>query len=869
MKHKEIRKKFTDFFQDQDHPVIEPCNIIPVDDPTLLFINAGMNQFKDTLLGREKRSYTRCQSIQPCMRVGGKHNDLDAVGHDGRHLTWFEMLGNWSFGDYYKEEAIEWAWNLATREFGLNKSRLFASIYKDDEEAYKLWKKVTDISDSNIVRLGDLDKGDEENFWSMGPTGPCGPCTELYYDQGESFGQDVVGGETDRFLEFWNLVFMQYDRTEDGSFHPLAMKSVDTGMGLERIAALLQGKSNVFHTDLFMPIIEAVQNLCSRDFIGQDMGPMCVMADHVRALTFVLRDHGQFDRAGRGYVLRRILRRALLHASKLGLNEACLYKLVPIAVETVGAYETSPAEISRIQGHIKSEEERFLQTLDRGLIFYNKAVEGMGSQEKIIDGKTAFMLYDTYGFPVDLTRILARETGLKVDENGFEAELNQQRTRSQAAGAFYDAGGWVPVSEGEESGFAGYGLAELKVNLRRYREAQDQGYDLILDQTPFYIEGGGEQADHGYLTRGQLKLQVIGVSKSDAGIIHQTRLVSGDISELNNDPRLLAEVNTGRRAAKAAHHTATHLLHAALRAKYGTETRQKGSLVNEDRLRFDFSLDRKPTAEELEELERTVNQWIVEGHQVLRHHDVPIDEARNRGALLFFGDRYGDRVRVIDVPGVSMELCGGNHVRNTGEIGMFSIISEAGIAAGIRRIEAVTHMAAVQRFQELNRTLNNLQSLVNAPGDRLVERVEGLLGDLDRLRKEKKKLVSQGGGLPTPKSLIEEGRQLGAALVVVKELNGDAEMLKTMVDNLRSAREDGIYLLYFIEEEKGMLFIGVGQKLIDQKLTAAGDLARQVGKALGSGGGGKPGFAQAGFKGASAEQVAEAAWAALHQVLGG
>ena len=866
MKHKELRKKFRDFFSEQDHPVIEPCNIIPVDDPTLLFINAGMNQFKETLLGREKRSYTRCQSIQPCMRVGGKHNDLDAVGHDGRHLTWFEMMGNWSFGDYYKAEAIEWAWNLATRELGLNKSRLYASIYKDDDEAYELWRKVTDISDANIVRLGDIDKGDEENFWSMGPTGPCGPCTELYFDQGEAFGHDVVGGETDRFLEFWNLVFMQYDRAEDGTLNPLAMKSVDTGMGLERIAALLQGKSNVFHTDLFMPIIEAVQNLCSRDFSGENMGPMCVMADHIRALTFVLRDHGQFDRAGRGYVLRRILRRAVLHASKLGLNEPCLYKLVPTAVETVGAYETSPEVQSRIQGLIKGEEERFLQTLDRGLVFYNKAVEGMG-KGATIDGETAFKLYDTYGFPVDLTRILAEENGLKVDENGFEAELEEQKKRSQAAGAFYDAGGWIQVSEGDEAGFAGYGMSEAEVKVRRYREAAEEGYDLILDRTPFYVEGGGEMADFGSLSGDELYLKVTNVAKSDAGVIHHVIVKRGSIDVLNSDATLHAEVNTIRRAAKAAHHTATHLLHAALRDMYGTDTRQKGSLVDDDRLRFDFSLDRKPTPEELEELETTVNQWIVEGHQVLRHQDVPIEEAKKRGALLFFGDRYGDRVRVIDVPGVSMELCGGNHVANTGEIGMFSIVSEAGIAAGIRRIEAVTHMAAVNRFQEMNRTIGQLQGLINAPADRLVERVEGLLGDLDKLRKEKKKLMKQGGGMPTPKSLIDEGQKIGDVITVVKEMDGEPEMLKTMVDNLRSANAGGVYVLYFVNEDKGMLFVGVGQDLIDKKVTRAGDLARNIGKALGSGGGGKPTFAQAGFKGATPDQVAEAAKTELTKAL--
>ncbi|MEI7608721.1 MAG: alanine--tRNA ligase, partial [Rhodospirillaceae bacterium] len=566
MKASDIRTRFLDFFQARGHTIVRPSNIIPANDPTLLFTNAGMNQFKDALLGRETRSYTRAADCQPCMRVGGKHNDLDAVGKDGRHHTWFEMLGNWSFGDYYKEDAIAYAWELITKDYCVDTSRIYASVYKDDDESAAIWKKVAGLPDSRIVRLGDVEKGDEENFWSMGPTGPCGPCTELYIDQGEDlFGHDVVGGETDRFLEFWNLVFMEYDRAEDGSIKKLPMQSVDTGMGLERITAILQGKTNVFHTDLFMPIIAAICEKTGRDFAGDDAPPMCVVADHIRGLTFVLNDGGEFDRVGRGYVLRRILRRAVLHGDQIGMKEPWLYTLVPIVVETTGAYPIDPARMATIQATIRDEEAKFFRTLDRGLVYFNRVVTDLrGRSESVISGPAAFQLYDTYGFPVDLTRILAEKEKVEVDIKGFEGELEQQRARSRASEAFYDAGGWVAVAEGSDGGFAGYDLASLDVRVLRYRGRADGGVDVILDRTPFYIEGGGEQADHGSLVGKAVEIAVDDVRRIDVGIVHGGRLIKGTLEDIGQEALLEARSDLGRRAAKAAHHTATHLLHHAL-----------------------------------------------------------------------------------------------------------------------------------------------------------------------------------------------------------------------------------------------------------------------------------------------------------------
>ncbi len=870
MKASDIRSRFLDFFQARGHTLVKPGNIIPANDPTLLFTNAGMNQFKDALLGREKRSYSRALSCQPCMRVGGKHNDLDAVGKDGRHHTWFEMLGNWSFGDYYKEEAICYAWDLVTRDYGVDTSRIYAAVYKDDDESWGLWKKIAGLPDSRIVRLGDVAQGDEENFWSMGPTGPCGPCTELYIDQGEAFGPDVVGGPTDRYLEFWNLVFMEFDRQEDGSMLPLPMRSVDTGMGLERISAILQGKTNVFHTDLFMPIIAEVCERTGRDFTGTDAPAMCVVADHIRGLTFVLNDGGEFDRVGRGYVLRRILRRAVLHGDQLGMKEPWLYTLVPTVVATTGAYPIPAERMAIIQATIRDEEAKFFRTLDRGLITFNRVVEDTRSAgSRVISGPAAFQLYDTYGFPVDLTRILAEQQAMEVDSAGFDQELEQQRSRSKAAQDFYDAGGWVPVGEGSDGGFAGYDLAALDVRVLRYRPRADGGVDLILDRTPFYIEGGGEQTDQGRLVGKAVDLAVDEVRRIDVGVVHGARWLRGGIDDLTADPLLVAEVDRGRRQAKAAHHTATHLLHAALHEIVDPGARQMGSLVASDRLRFDFAASRALTADELARIEDRVNGWILDDHPVTKQLDVPYTEAVARGAMAFFSENYGETVRVVEVPTVSLELCGGNHVARTGEIGSFLVLSEQSVGAGVRRIEAVTHRAAVSRVREVRELLAASASVLNIPIEQLPGRITQLAEDLKKLAKDKDQLSRQALTGKGADALLDGAETVAGVLIQVKLVPGaDPNLLKQVLDTLRNQHAGGVFVLITEAEGRGSILIGSGADAVKRGLKA-GDLARDIARQVGSGGGGRPDFAQTGFKGIDAAAVVEIAWKTVRAAVGG
>ncbi|MEI8396602.1 MAG: alanine--tRNA ligase [Rhodospirillaceae bacterium] len=861
MKASEIRTMFLDFFRERGHTLVKPSNIIPANDPTLLFTNAGMNQFKDALLGREKRSYTRAANSQPCMRVGGKHNDLDAVGKDGRHHTWFEMLGNWSFGDYYKEEAIAYAWDLVTKKYCVDTSRIHAAVYKDDDESHALWKKIAGLPDSRIHRLGDIDKGDEENFWSMGPTGPCGPCTELYYDQGEAlFGHDVVGGPTDRYLEFWNLVFMEFDRAEDGSFQPLPMKSVDTGMGLERITAILQGKTNVFHTDLFMPLIAAICEKTGRDFTGEDAPAMCVVADHIRGLTFVLNDGGEFDRAGRGYVLRRILRRAVLHGDQIGMKEPWLYTLVPTVVEATGAYKIPPERMATIQTTIRDEEAKFFRTLDRGLVYFNRVVDDLrGRSETIISGPVAFQLYDTYGFPVDLTRILAEKQKVDVDMSGFEVELEQQRTRSKAAQEFYDAGGWIAAGEGSDGGFAGYDLESLEVRVLRYRGRADGGVDLILDRTPFYIEGGGEQADFGTLLAGSVEIAVDDVRRIDVGVVHGGRLVRGSLDDLANEPLLTARTDLGRRRAKAAHHTATHLLHTALHQIVDPGARQMGSLVTPERLRFDFACNRGLTPDELRQIEARVNRWIFEDRPVVKQLDVPYGDAVARGAMAFFSENYGEKVRTVEVAGVSLELCGGNHVTRTSEIGSLLVLSEQSVGAGVRRIEAVTHMAAVARAREALDLLAGAAGVLNITPEQLPARITQLTEAVKKLEKEKEQLSREALTGKGADSLMDGAETVGDVLIQVKLMGGaDPSLLKQALDNLRAQHAHGVFVLVTEAEGRGTILIGAGTEAIKRGLKA-GELAKKIAGELGSGGGGRPDFAQTGFKGVEPAKVVEIA----------
>lgn len=867
MRHQDIRSQFIDYFVRQGHTIVKPSNIIPANDPTLLFTNAGMNQFKDALLGREKRSYTRCANVQPCIRVGGKHNDLDAVGKDGRHNTWFEMMGNWSFGDYYKEAAIAYAWELVTKEYGVDATHLYASVYKDDDESAALWKKIAGLPDSRIVRLGDIHKGDEENFWSMGPTGPCGPCTELYYDQGEALGHDVVGGETDRYLEFWNLVFMEFNRGEDGSLAPLPMKSVDTGMGLERITAILQGKTNIFHTDLFRPIIDEICNMTSRAFEGPDAPAMCVVADHIRGLTFVLADGGEFSRVGRGYVLRRILRRAVLHGDFIGMKEPWIHKLVPTVITATAHYGISETVQAQVAATIKGEEEKFFRTLDRGLVYFNRMVDGLKSRnDNMVGGDDSFQLYDTFGFPIDLTRILAEKEGMSVDFNGFEAKLKEQRTRSKEAQDFYDAGGWVVLDPQQDSGFASYDLVSMDVRVLRYRDVGDGKVDLVLDRTPLYVESGGEHADHGRLVGKQLEIEITGVAKSNVGVVHTGRLARGETAMLSEEQELNLIVDTVRRRAKAAHHTATHLLHAALRAILGTSTRQMGSQVTADSLRFDFAADRALMAEELETIGDMVNNWILEDHEVHKLLNVPLEEALKRGALAFFSENYGDRVRVLEIPGVSVELCGGNHVDRTSQIGSFQILAESSVGAGVRRIEAVTHQASVQRSRHMQSILSSLSLSLNITADQLKERVDHLVEDVKRLNKERERLIRAAmTGKGAGASLESEVRPVRGVPTLVKALAvSEGNAMKELVDVLRTKMPAAVIALVGESDGGGIVVIGLGAEAVKTSGVKASDLAKEIGQRFGGGGGGRPDFAQTGFKNLSADEAVKVVAKVVH-----
>ena len=871
MRHQEIRSRFIEYFVRQGHTIVKPSNIVPANDPTLLFTNAGMNQFKDALLGREKRSYTRCANVQPCIRVGGKHNDLDAVGKDGRHNTWFEMMGNWSFGDYYKEDAIAYAWDLVTKEYGVDTTRLYASVYKDDDESVALWKKIAGLPDSRIVRLGDIDKGDEENFWSMGPTGPCGPCTELYYDQGDALGQDVVGGETDRYLEFWNLVFMEFNRAEDGSLSPLPMKSVDTGMGLERITAILQGKTNIFHTDLFRPIIERICEMTSREFSGLDAPAMCVVADHIRGLTFVLADGGEFSRVGRGYVLRRILRRAVLHGDFLGMKEPWIHALVPTVIAATAHYDLPDDVQVAVAATIRGEEEKFFRTLDRGLVYFNRVVDGLKTQDnaEVIGGDDSFQLYDTFGFPIDLTRILAEKQGLSVDLAGFETKLEEQRSRSKEAQGFYDAGGWVVLDQHHDMGFAGYDLAGLDVKVLRYRDCGDGKVDVVLDRTPFYVEGGGEHADHGRLEGKTVEVEVINVARSDVGVVHSGRLLRGEAADLGEERDLGAVVDTDWRRAKAAHHTATHLLHAALRAILGPTARQMGSMVTAEALRFDFSTDRPLVASELETITAMVNAWVLEDHPVGKLLDVPLDQALQRGALALFSENYGDKVRVLEIPGVSVELCGGNHVDRTAQIGSFQIVAESSVGAGVRRIEAVVHHAAVRRAQQMQSVVGGLAQSLNTTGEQLQGRVEHLLEEIKRLTKERERLVREAlAGKGACGALEDEVRPVHGVPTLVKALSiGDGTAMKELIDTLRTKIPAGVFALVGESEGRGMVVVGLGPEAVKTSGVKAGDLAREIGQRFGGGGGGRPDFAQTGFKNLSAEEAVRTVAEVVHASL--
>lgn len=837
----EIRQQFLDFFKSKEHTIVRSAPVVPYDDPTLLFTNAGMNQFKDVFLGTGKRDYNRAADTQKCIRVSGKHNDLEEVGHDTYHHTFFEMLGNWSFGNYYKAEAIEWAWELLTKVWKLPKERLWATVFRTDDEAFELWKSKTDINPAHILRFDEKD-----NFWEMGETGPCGPCSEIHINISDDYDNPKwVNAGTPQCIEIWNLVFIQYNRDETGKLNELPAKHVDTGMGFERVCAVLQGKSSNYDTDVFMPLINAVSSLSGIAYEKEeDKIPMRVIADHIRTLTFAIADGAVPANDGRGYVLRRILRRASRYGRKLNLKEPFLYKLVDVLTESMGNVFPEIVEKSAfVKKIIHAEEESFNRTLDRGIELFETIVAELKTRnEKTIHGEHVFKLYDTYGFPVDLTQVMAREIGFEVDVTGFEDLMKAQKERAREATKEKFSSTNIIVTD--LAGFTGSavnkteftGYDDLASEARITALKKDGNTDLVvLDRSPFYVEAGGQIDDTGVLAISEASLDVVDVMKVQDATVHVVKNES-EIS-LGVGIEVLAKVDTKRRWDIMRNHSATHFLHAALRKILGNHVHQSGSYVGPDHLRFDFAHFAKLTTEEIRDIEALVNEELRKNHPVYHHRNLPFEEAKKMGALMFFGDKYGDYVNVVQFGNFTMEFCGGTHVKNSSQIGLLKIISEASISSGVRRIEAVTG-SGVERY--------------------LIQQAEKLHQADEKLRElaeQKKKLEKELSEFRLKQKLE---RLNGIASVPVKQGNinlysgkvdaANMDEMKAFGDELRNKMKDGVGLLVSEVEGKVGLVCVVSDGLIKEKSLNAGKIVGDVAKLLGGGGGGKPHLATAGAR---------------------
>ena len=875
---KTIRRTFLDYFAQRpglEHREVSSSPIIPRDDPTLLFTNAGMNQFKSLLLGQEKADYVRAASAQRCMRVGGKHNDLDAVGKDGRHLTFFEMLGNWSFGDYYKRAAIEMSWDLSINVYGLDADRIYVSVYKDDDESYALWRDVIGVPEARIYRFGNVEAGDEENFWSMGPTGPCGPCTELFYDLGPEAGtgpEDVMGGEGDRFMEYWNNVFMEFDRAKDGTTTPLALQSVDTGMGLERITMILQGQISAYDTDLFLPILREVARMAKADLRDRDQRiHMQVIADHLRALTMVLSEGGKFGNEGRDYVLRRILRRAVRHGRLLGFDEPFLWRLVPTVAEVYdGVYDLPANILDSTREALEDEEGRFFATIDRGMARIDEIIGQQVARDpddKVIRGEDAFRLHDTYGFPVDLTSIIAEERGFTVDESGFSTHMEAQRARGRAAGTFYDdLGEWVELTDDVSGlGFAGYGLTKFDTTVVRYRQ-NDERVDMVLHTTPFYAESGGEVADRGRIVGPGFEFEVADVQKLNGIVHHIGSLVSGSLDGLAGSTVVTGRVDTEYRGRKMVHHTATHLLQAGLRSVLGAHVEQKGSVVEENRLRFDFAHNKAVTQSELDRVEDWVNARIRANEAVVKTESVPLTEAVEQGVVALFGEKYGEVVRTVRAGAESFELCGGNHVDRTGDIGQLVITSEGGVAAGVRRLEAVVGHAAESRNRRLTGQLRMAAATAKTDPEQLVSRIEALHNEIRALKKSLDKARRSGGAMDADELIAGKVEVAGAHVVAARVELEDRESMAALADKIRDKLPTAVVVLGAELDGKAAMLVAVGPALKKDRRFHAGQIVKGVAELVDGRGGGRPDFAQAG--GHSPEKIATAIEQAARVVAG-
>ena len=843
MKSAEIRDAYLKFFESKGHTIVPSSSLIPGNDPTLLFTNAGMVQFKDVFLGGDKRSYSRAASSQRCVRAGGKHNDLENVGYTARHHTFFEMLGNFSFGDYFKRDAIQFAWEFLTEVLKLPKERLWVTAHISDDEAADIWVKEIGVSPDRISRL------DADNFWQMGDTGPCGPCTEIFYDHGEDIPGGPPGSENDhldRYIEVWNVVFMQYERQPDGTLIPLPKPSVDTGMGLERIAAVMQHVHNNYEIDLFQYLLKATAQATGTS--DMENKSLRVIADHIRSCSFLISDGVLPSNEGRGYVLRRIIRRAVRHGNQLGQKQPFFHKLVKALAEVMGdAYPELVKNQSHIERILLQEEEQFEKTLDKGMVVLEDALTKIKGSE--IPGESVFTLYDTYGFPLDLTNDIARERGLTVDVPGYDKAMDAQRARARAAGAFkvdYTAAGLdVPPTE-----FLGYSslaeqgkiLALLKGGAVVDHLSEGDDGAIVLDRTPFYGESGGQIGDSGYIESGSCRIEVRDCQKQGDSHLHLVHVLQGSVKV---GDKVTAKVDASVRQATALNHSATHLLHAALRKILGEHVTQKGSLVDSERLRFDFSHFEAVKPEQLKAIEALVNDQVRANSAVTTDH-CDMEEAKAKGAMALFGEKYGDRVRVLTMgEGFSVELCGGTHVSRTGDIGLMRIISESGVAAGVRRIEAVTGANALALFDNLDQLVDSATRTLKTNRDNLIEKIEQLASQNRKLEKDlaqlKTQLATSGGG-----DVLSQAVDIQGIKVLSLNLDGaDSKSLRDSVDQFKNKLGKAVVLLAAVEDtNKVALVAGVTQNITDQ--IKAGDLMRHVAEQIGGKGGGRPDMAQGG-----------------------
>lgn len=860
MKTSELRQKFLKFFETKGHTVVRSSSLVPHDDPTLLFTNAGMNQFKDVFLGFDKRPYSRATTAQKCVRAGGKHNDLENVGYTARHHTFFEMMGNFSFGDYFKRDAIHFAWEFLTSPEWLNipKDKLLATVYAEDDEAYNIWLNEIGMPSERIVRIGD-NKGAKyasDNFWQMGDTGPCGPCSEIFYDHGEEIWGGIPGSpeeDGDRWIEIWNCVFMQFNRDEQGNMNPLPKPSVDTGMGLERMAAVMQHVHSNYEIDLFQDLLKAVARETGAAFSMEEPS-LKVIADHIRSCSFLIADGVLPSNEGRGYVLRRIIRRAVRHGYKLGQSKPFFHKLVADLVKEMGgAYPELKEKQAQIEEALKNEESRFAQTLETGMALLENALAKGG---KTLDGEIIFKLYDTYGFPYDLTADICRERNIELDEAGFEREMEAQRARARAAQSF-KANAQLPY-DGQDTEFKGYSerQTESKV-LSLYKDGEqvnelnegDSGA-VVIDFTPFYAESGGQVGDVGYIFSGENRFEVRDTQKIKAAVFGQFGVQTS--GRLKVGDSVTAKVDDEIRNANMRNHSATHLMHKALRDVLGGHVEQKGSLVTAESTRFDISHPQAVTAEEIAEVERRVNEAIL-ANVAVNAAIMSMEDAQKTGAMMLFGEKYGDEVRVLQMGGFSTELCGGTHVSRTGDIGLFKIISEGGIAAGVRRIEAITGLNALKWAQEQERLVKDIIAETKAQTEKdVLAKIQAGAAHAKALEKElaraKAELAVHAGA-----KLLDDAKDLGAAKLVAAQIEADAAALREIVTDLTGKSDNAVILLAAVNDGKVSLCAGVSKPLTGK--VKAGDLVKFAAEQVGGKGGGRPDLAQAG--GSDVEKLPE------------